>query len=124
MKIGEAARLVGADVHVLRHWDDLEIVVPSRTVGGHRDYTDEHVQRMRILRACQAAGMSLAEIRLVLQRDRTGRDAALADRLDAIRDQRARLADAESFLVHVLECRHDLVTRCDECSSYAASPRC
>lgn len=119
MKIGEAARAVGVDVHVLRHWNDVGVVVPERTASGHRVYTEEHLARLRIVRACQSAGMSLPEVRLILHRDEAGRDAVIASRIAWIRAQRARLEAAERFLSHVVDCRHDLVTRCDECAEYA-----
>jgi MerR family gold-responsive transcriptional activator of gol and ges genes len=38
--------------------------------------------------------------------------------LRRVRAQQASLENAERFLVHVIDCRHDLVTRCDECSDY------
>ncbi|MGC0144355.1 MerR family transcriptional regulator [Pseudactinotalea sp. Z1732] len=124
MRIGQAARRLGVATHVLRHWEDAGVVVPDRTGTGHRDYSEEHLHRLRILQACQGVGMSLADIRLVLHRDEPGRNAVIAQQVRAIQAQRSRLAGAERFLAHVLACRHDLVTRCPSCSTYAgaASP--
>jgi MerR family copper efflux transcriptional regulator len=119
MRIGDAARLIGVPAHVLRHWDDMGVVSPSRTASGHREYDEEQVRRLRVLRACQEVGLSLAEIRLVLHRDEAGRAQVIQERLSRIRDQRERLADAESFLEHVRTCRHDLLTRCPACSRFA-----
>lgn len=121
MKIGEAAHRLGVAVHVLRHWDDTGVVVPDRTASGHRDYSEEHLYRVRVLRACQEAGMSLPEIRKVLHRDEPERTSVIQRQLHRIRTQRAQLEDAERFLVHVINCEHDLLTRCDECTRYAAS---
>lgn len=121
MRIGEAADRVGVDVHVLRHWDAMGVVVPDRAPSGHREYSEDHVRRLRILQACQAVGMSLAEIRLVLQRGEAGRTAMIEQRLRRIREQRAQLADAERFLEHVIGCTHDLLARCPQCSRYPAS---
>lgn len=106
---------------MLRHWDDAGVVVPGRTPSGHRDYSEEHLYRMRVLRACQDAGMSLPEIRQVLHRGEPGRTAAIERQLRRIREQRAQLEDAELFLVHVVNCEHDLMTRCAACTRYAAS---
>jgi MerR family transcriptional regulator, copper efflux regulator len=119
MRIGDAARLIGVPSHVLRHWDEMGVVSPSRTASGHREYDEEQVRRLRVLRACQEAGLSLAEIRLVLHRDEAGRAQVIEERLSRIRAQRERLADAESFLEHVRTCRHDLLTRCPACSRFA-----
>lgn len=119
MKISEAARRLAVAEHVLRHWDDQGVVVPDRTPSGHRDYTEEHVHRLKVLRACQGVGMSLAEIRQVLHRGEPERTGVIERQLRRLRDRRARLEEAERFLAHVVDCRHDLLTRCDACSRYA-----
>ncbi|GAA1489837.1 MerR family transcriptional regulator [Brachybacterium sacelli] len=118
MRIADAAREIGVAEHVLRHWDDIGAVSPERTAAGHRDYSDEHLHRLRVLRACQEVGMSLAEIRLVLHRDESGRTEVITRQREHLRAQRERLEDAERFLAHVIDCRHDLLTRCPECSLY------
>ena len=119
MKIGEAAATVGVAAHVLRHWEDEGVVVPNRTTAGHRFYSAEHLARCRIVLSCQGVGMSLAEIRAVLHRGDSGRAEVIAARISVIRRQRESLDSAEKFLLHVRECRHDLMTRCDDCSEYA-----
>lgn len=123
MKIGEVAHRIGVAVHVLRHWDDVGVVVPHRAPSGHREYTDEHLHRLRILQACQGVGMSLPEIRQVLQRGEPGRTGVIERQLHRIRTQRAQLEDAERFLEHVINCKHDLLTRCDSCMRYAETVR-
>ncbi len=120
MKVGEAAARIGVAVHVLHHWEDERVVVPDRTPGGHRDYTDEHLRRLQIVRACQRVGLSLAEIRLILHRDEAGRAEVIARHVQHIRRQRKELDAAETFLTHVLTCQHDLMSRCESCSTYAA----
>lgn len=118
MKIGEVAREIGVDIHVLRHWNDMEVVIPDRAPSGHRVYTDEHIRRLRVVQACQSVGMSLSEIRLVLHRTEKDRFEVIQRRLHWIRRQRAQLEDAERFLEHVSDCTYDLLTRCPDCSDY------
>lgn len=122
MRIGEVATVLGVPVHALHHWDSLGVVVPDRTAAGHRLYTEEHLGRLRILLACQEVGMSLADIRLVLHRDESGRADVIRARLDLLREQRRRIDRAETFLQHVLTCRHDLVSRCPDCARLADAP--
>ncbi|MGO2521798.1 MAG: MerR family transcriptional regulator [Microbacterium sp.] len=121
MKIGEAARRLGVEVHVLRHWDDVDVVVPGRSSSGHREYTEEHIYRLRILQACQRVGMSLSEVRIILTRSEAGRTEVIERRLRWIRAQRAQLEEAEQFLSHVVDCKHDLLTRCAHCAKYATT---
>ncbi|SDS79737.1 DNA-binding transcriptional regulator, MerR family [Brevibacterium sandarakinum] len=123
MKIGQAADELGVATHVLRHWEDEGVVVPGRSATGHRLYAAEHLARCRIVLSCQGAGMSLAEIRSVLHRGDAGRADVIGARISAIRAQRASLDSAEKFLLHVRQCRHDLMTRCSECSEYAGERR-
>ncbi|MDV6305559.1 MerR family transcriptional regulator [Rhodococcus cerastii] len=119
MKIGEVARELDVPTHVLRHWDDAGVVVPERLPSGHRDYSEEHVRRLRVLRACQGVGISLADVRLILHRDEQERTAVIAEHLARIRRHRAQLDNAERFLAHVIDCTHDLLTRCAQCSEYS-----
>lgn len=121
VRIGKAAARIGVATHVLRHWEDERVVIPERTSSGHRDYTEEHLHRLRIVRSCQMVGLSLPEIRQILHRDEQGRAAVIDRRVREIRRLRAELDSAERFLGHVRECRHDLITRCTECSAYAGS---
>ncbi|OZF39859.1 MerR family transcriptional regulator [Rhodococcus sp. 14-2483-1-1] len=119
MKIGEVARELDVPTHVLRHWDDMGVVVPERLPSGHRDYSQEHVRRLRVLQACQGVGISLADIRLILHRDELGRTAVIEEQLARIRRQQGQLDHAERFLTHVVSCTHDLLTRCPQCSEYS-----
>ncbi|MFY2791533.1 MerR family transcriptional regulator [Rhodococcus sp. MALMAid1271] len=123
MKIGDAAQELGVPTHVLRHWDDVGVVVPARVPSGHRDYSEEHMYRLRVVRACQAVGISLADIRLILHRDEPGRTVIIEAQLARIRAQQAQLEGAERFLVHVVSCTHDLLTRCPHCSEYSTASR-
>jgi MerR family transcriptional regulator, copper efflux regulator len=119
MRIADAAREIGVPEHVLRHWDAVGTVSPDRTPAGHRDYSSEDLHRLHVLRACQDVGMSLGEIRLVLDKDEAGRSEVIGRQRELLRARRERLEDAERFLAHVVDCRHDLLTRCPDCSRYA-----
>ncbi|WP_396897405.1 MerR family transcriptional regulator [Nesterenkonia ebinurensis] len=120
MRIGVVAAELGVATHVLRHWEDERVVVPDRTRAGHRDYTEEHLRKLHIVQACQRVGLSLTEIRLILHRHEKGRDEVIDQHLKQIRSRRRELDATEAFLTHVLTCKHDLITRCENCSVYAA----
>ncbi len=120
VKIGDAAHELDVPTHVLRHWDDVGVVVPDRLPSGHRDYSEEHLRRLRVLRACQGVGISLSDIRLILDRNELERIAVIEEHLARIRRQQTELGHAERFLTHVASCTHDLLTRCPQCSEYSA----
>ncbi|MGA4792444.1 MerR family transcriptional regulator [Nocardia sp. AB354] len=120
MKIGEVAHSLGVAPHVLRHWERMGVVVPDRTPSGHRDYSEQHICRLSVLRTCQAVGMSLSEIRQVLDKDEYERVGAVKRQLRRIRAQRVQLREAERFLLHVMNCERTLRTACGTCMRYAA----
>ena len=65
--ISQAAQLTGVAEHTLRAWERrYGVFQPSRTPGGYRDYTTESLTRIDFIHRGQAAGLSLAQIRQVL----------------------------------------------------------
>lgn len=122
VRIGEAGSLLGLEAHVLRHWEDVGLVRPPRNAQGHRDYDAETLTRLRVVRQCQLAGMSLAQIRLVVDRAESGRDAVIRAHQDSVRAQLRLLRRTMTFLDHVLTCRHSIMSRCPGCSDYADAP--
>ena len=118
VQIGGAANQLGVEAHVLRHWEDVGILRPPRSASGYRSYDAETLQRARMVQGCKSAGMSLDQIRIVLDSSRHGRSAVIEAQRQRIATRQVELARTERFLEHVLTCRHSLVTRCPECSAY------
>ena len=49
-KIGEVANLLGINTSVLRFWEkEFPWIIPKRTEKKHRIYTDESIQKVRII---------------------------------------------------------------------------
>jgi DNA-binding transcriptional MerR regulator len=117
--VGAAATAVGIEAHVLRHWEDVGVLVPDRTATGHRRYSAEHVTRAKIIRLCQGAGLSLADIRELGGADRSVQIALIARSQERIRSELASLRRADQYLSHVLECVHPLLSECPDCSDFA-----
>lgn len=95
------------------------MLIPARDSLGHRDYDEEALTRCRIVLGCQGVGMTLAQIRLVLNRGDRERRGVIRAHQEALIAQRRELRRAEAFLEHVLTCRHTLTNRCPGCSAYA-----
>jgi MerR family copper efflux transcriptional regulator len=121
--VGTAAAAVGVEAHVLRHWEDVGVLVPPRTASGHRRYDEELLTRARLVRLCQHAGLSLADIRRLGVGDRETRISLIAATLDQIRADVSRLQRAERFLSHVVTCVHPMVSECPECAGFAQGAR-
>lgn len=110
MKIGEVADLTGTSTKTIRFYEDSGLVPPpARTPSGHRVYGPETADRLRFIRRCQAAGMSLQEVRQILTVHDSGESPCahvgrvLNDRLDHVRAQIAELVTLEAHLGKLLD---------------------
>ncbi|WP_033309273.1 heavy metal-responsive transcriptional regulator [Streptomyces iakyrus] len=126
MKIGEVAELTGTSTKTIRFYEDSGLVPPpARTPSGHRVYGPETADRLRFIRRCQAAGMTLQEVRQILTVHDSGESPCghvsrvLTERLDNVRAQIAELvtleAHLESLLAHAAQGRptdHDQAGVC------------
>jgi DNA-binding transcriptional MerR regulator/uncharacterized glyoxalase superfamily protein PhnB len=69
-RIGELAAATGLTIRTLHHYDRIALLMPSRrSVGGHRLYTAEDVRRLFQIVILRHAGLSLVQIRDLLERD-------------------------------------------------------
>ena len=67
MRIGELARRSGLAASALRYYEQLGLLPePRRTEAGYRVYAADALDRIGFIRAAQAVGLSLAEVRQVL----------------------------------------------------------
>lgn len=71
-QIGEVADAVGLSLRTIRHYDELGLVPPSgRTAGGFRLYTDDDIERLRLLKHMKPLDFTLEEMgELLTVRDR------------------------------------------------------
>jgi DNA-binding transcriptional MerR regulator len=72
VRIGELAALTGTPPKTIRFYEDIRVLpAPARTASQYRDYDQTAVSHLRFIRAAQALGLSLGEIREVISfRDR------------------------------------------------------
>lgn len=114
MPIGELARRTGIATSALRYYERVGLLSPAGRAGQRRHYEESGAERIAMIRLCQDAGFTLAEIRrLVAAWGRGDRGwTELAER--KIADLDARIADAQrarDLVEHALECPHrDLIS--------------
>lgn len=66
-QIGQVAEAIGLSLRTIRHWEEAGLVVPSgRTAGGFRLYTDDDVERLRLVKHMKPLDFTLGEMREVL----------------------------------------------------------
>jgi len=72
MRIGEVANRSGVPIKTIRYYEEIGVLPePRRSASKYRDYESDVVERLGFIRASQAFGLSLGEIReIVAYRDR------------------------------------------------------
>lgn len=96
MLIGEVARRSGVSARMLRHYELHGLVRPTgRTEGGYRDYSERDIHRIFHVESLRALGMSLADVRRVLE-DPDFTPSALVD--DLVEQTRKRLVREQELL--------------------------
>jgi len=113
MTIGKVAGRFGLATHVLRHWESVGLLSPSRVVAGRRRYGPDHLYRIAVILRAKEAGFGLDDIREMIAAQ------GIAERTDILRRHRAELAhriaqsQASLFLIDcALSCDHDDFTSC------------
>jgi DNA-binding transcriptional MerR regulator len=67
VRIGEVAEQAGVSTKALRYYESVGLIdEPARTPSGYRDYPNGVLERLRFIRAAQAVGLTLGEIRGVI----------------------------------------------------------
>jgi DNA-binding transcriptional MerR regulator len=67
MRIGELAGQAGISTKAIRYYEQIGILTPpARTASGYRSYDEAALGRLRFVRAAQAVGLTLGEIRQVI----------------------------------------------------------
>lgn len=68
MRIGELAKAADTTAKTLRFYEEQGLLPPAdRTPSGYRDYGPESVARIDFVHRGQAAGLTLAQIRQILE---------------------------------------------------------
>jgi MerR family mercuric resistance operon transcriptional regulator len=109
MLIGELADVIGLAAQTIRFYERSGLLPsPSREANGYRVYDETALNRLSFIRAAQAAGLTLGEIRGIVDlRDDGDVPCAhvttlLSAKLDDVRAKRRELDELASELEHLL----------------------
>ena len=96
MTVGEVSTLLGVSVRALHHWDETGLVHPSRrSAAGYRLYCEADIMRIQQVLVYRQTGMSLADIKMVLDEPET-------DAMTHLRRQRELVQGQVSHLQQML----------------------
>ncbi|MEV0790522.1 MerR family transcriptional regulator [Kribbella sp. NPDC050459] len=127
MRSSEVAAAAGVNLQTLRYYERRGLLdEPSRTLGGHRIYPDDAVTTLRVIKAAQRLGFTLAEVSDLLDtarhRHRRGEGAGLQARA------RGKLADVEAKLADLTviaeTLRAAVAAGCEDLETCAGNPDC
>lgn len=105
MSIGELATRFGLAPHVLRHWESMGLLTPSRVPGGQRRYGDADLARVAMILMGKEAGLGLRELRNLLSTPNPMDHSELLRHHVAVLDRRITQAQAAKDLIeHALSC--------------------
>ena len=79
LPIGEVARRAGVAASALRYYEDQGLIAGGRSAGGQRQYPRHVLRRIGFIRAAQAVGLTLVDIRVALATLPEGRTPTKAD---------------------------------------------
>ena len=90
MRIGEVAHRAGVRVSLIRYYEEIGLLPEAERVSGQRRYDDTVLRRLAVIDVAQRAGLSLDEIRELVEH---GND-PLNDRLRELAARRLPEIDA------------------------------
>ena len=103
--IGRLAGDAGVPVSTVRHYERAGLLSPcTRSDGNYRIYGQDEFERLMFIRAAQAAGFTLRDIRAILElRDGVRRpchevEVLIQERLEDVEDQMKHLRHVRSVL--------------------------
>ncbi len=68
VRIGQLARAAGFTEKTLRFYDEIGLLRPSsRSTSGYRLYDEQAIERLRFVRKAQGLGLSLDDMRTILE---------------------------------------------------------
>ena len=113
MNIGQAAALSGISAKMIRYYESIGLLRPSRrTDSGYRTYEDKDLHMLRFIRRARDLGFAVVEIEelLGLWSDRSRRSA------DVKRLAQAHIADLEGRIAKLRQMADTLRTLADCCA--------
>lgn len=118
--IGATAARFGLDTHVLRYWEDEKLLRPERDAAGRRRFHDADKVRIAVILRNKAAGLSLEQIRVLLDEEAPDRHRVLEEHVAELDRRAADIAHARAMTEHALRCQAHDITQCPRFRSHIA----
>ncbi|GAA1138513.1 DNA-binding transcriptional MerR regulator [Kitasatospora gansuensis] len=122
LTIGQLAEATAVPASAIRFWERHGLLPEPERQGGQRRYPPEAAERIVVLRKCQQAGLTLAEIR-EFQLEQEARQAMIRSKIAEVEQRMVDLEHAHQLLTHALQCGEEDIVRCPKFREQMASWR-
>lgn len=114
LTIGDVAKEAKVHIETLRYYERLGLLAsPAQSTSNYRLYAEDTVRRVRFIKAAQALGFSLKEIKELLSL----RAAPQASCVDIRRRAEAKITDIDAKTTLLIAMNHALSKLVEECST-------
>ncbi len=110
--VGQVAARFGVATNVLRHWEDVGLLTPVRDSADRRRYERDDLVRVAVIQRSKAAGMSLDQIRVLLDSESRGRHEVLEAHIADLDRRMEEMRLSREMALHAFSCDQHDVTSC------------
>ena len=113
--IGELSRQTGLATSALRYYERVGLLTPAGRQNGRRYYGNRSTEQIALIRLCQDAGFTLAEIRTFVaagSRRHPSWTRLLEGKLRQLEASIAQAKRAKVLIEHALTCPHGELSLC------------
>lgn len=104
LQIGQVAEAVGLSLRTVRYYEELGLLeAVARSEGGFRLYGDEQVEQLRLIKRMKPLGLSLDEMRGLLQARKSFETSTPGDERDTARAEMASFIEVTTERCRKLE---------------------
>jgi DNA-binding transcriptional MerR regulator len=115
LQIGDLSRRTGLATSALRYYERVGLLAPDGRENGRRYYYAASTERVALIRLCQDAGFTLAEVRVVvaaISRRHRSWKCLMEAKLLELESSISRAKRAKALIEHALACQHRYLFTC------------
>jgi MerR family copper efflux transcriptional regulator len=110
--VGQVAEKFDVPTNVLRHWESVGLLTPGRDPADRRRYGRDDVVRVAVIQRSKAAGMSLEQIRILMDSEARGRHEVLEAHIADLDRRMEEMRQSKEMAQHAFSCEQHDVTSC------------